>query len=220
MKNLIKNTTYWAGILTLGIVLGVTIKMVGAWVEPDQMPPGGNIAAPLNTGNVGQTKLGGLILNTGGSAIGLIVEKGLVGIGTTTPQAELDVNGYIRAHNLNLNNNLNVGGNTNINGNLNVNGTINGKGGSGGGFGEWKAVPWNSVQKAETDGIVFGWGGYGQFPIYTDSNNPPTTMRQAPYCARGYGSHCLINFPVRKGDYWKVEAQGEARDLYFLPLGN
>ena len=124
MKNLIKNAVYWAGILTLGVALGVTIKMVGAWVEPDQMPPGGNIAAPLNTGNVGQTKLGGLVLNTGGSAIGLIVEKGLVGIGTTTPQAELDVNGNIRAHNLNLNNNLNVGGTSYFGGNVNVNGDV------------------------------------------------------------------------------------------------
>jgi len=220
MKNLIKNAAYWAGMLVLGVALGVTIKIVGAWVEPDQMPPGGNIAAPLNTGNVGQTKLGGLILNTGGSVYGLIVDKGLVGIKTTTPQAELDVNGDIRAHNINLNNNLNVGGDATINGNLNVNGTINGIGAMFGGafFGEWKTVQFDTVYKAETDGIVIGWGGYGQFTTYTDSNDPPTTMRQPAYCARGYGSHCLINLPVRRGDYWKVKAEGETRDLFFLPI--
>ena len=124
MKKVIENTAYWVGILVLGIVVGVTIKMVGAWVEPGAMPPGGNIAAPLNTSNVGQSKQGGLTLNIGGATYGLIVDKGLVGIKTTTPQAELDVNGDIRAHNLNLNNNLNVGGDATINGNLNVNGAI------------------------------------------------------------------------------------------------
>lgn len=30
MKNLIKNAVYWEGILTLGVALGVTIKIVGA----------------------------------------------------------------------------------------------------------------------------------------------------------------------------------------------
>jgi len=128
MKKLLENSVRWVGILCLGVALGVTIKVVGAWVEPNQMPPGGNIAAPFNTGNVGQSKIGGLTLNIGGATYGLIVDKGLVGIKTTDPQADLDVNGDIRAHNLNLNDNLYVGGDTIINGNLNVNGTINGAG--------------------------------------------------------------------------------------------
>jgi hypothetical protein len=126
MKKTFEKTAYWAGVLVLGIIVGVTIKVVGAWVEPNQMPPGGNIAAPLNTGNIGQSKQGGLTLNIGGATYGLIVDKGLVGIGTTTPKTTLDVNGDISAHNLNLNNNLNVGGDATINGNLNVTGSING----------------------------------------------------------------------------------------------
>ncbi|MFH1182800.1 MAG: hypothetical protein V1690_00880 [Candidatus Moraniibacteriota bacterium] len=96
MKKVIENTAYWVGILTLGIVVGVTIKVVGAWVEPNQMPPGGNIAAPLNTGNIGQAKVGGLTLNIGGSTYGLIVDKGLVGIGVTAPGEKLEVNGNIK----------------------------------------------------------------------------------------------------------------------------
>jgi hypothetical protein len=88
------------------------------------MPPGGNIAAPLNTSNVGQSKQGGLTLNIGGATYGLIVDKGFVGIQTSTPQAELDVNGNILAHNLNLNQNLNVAGDGYFGGNLNVNGDI------------------------------------------------------------------------------------------------
>lgn len=124
MKKLFEKTVWWVGVLCLGIIVGVTIKMVGAWVEPGAMPPGGNIAAPLNTGNIGQAKIGGLTVNIGGSTYGLIIDKGLVGIQTTTPKAALDVNGDILGHNLNLNNNLNVGGSLSVNGNFNVNGSI------------------------------------------------------------------------------------------------
>ena len=83
--------------LVVGLTIGLTIKATLAWVEPDQMPPGGNIAAPLNTSETGQIKAGGLILNAGGATLGLIVERGLDGIGTDNPQATLDVNGTIRA---------------------------------------------------------------------------------------------------------------------------
>jgi|GEM_PF-6660950 len=120
LKKMLEKSASWAGILILGVVLGLTVKMVGAWVEPSSMPPGGNIAAPLNTGSIGQSKKGGLTLNIGGATYGLIVSKGLVGIKTTSPQADLDVNGDIRAHNLQLNGNLNVNGNSNIKGTLNV----------------------------------------------------------------------------------------------------
>jgi hypothetical protein len=96
IKKTLEKTVYWVGILTLGIVLGVTIKIVGAWVEPSQAPPGGNIAAPFNTGNVGQAKIGGLTLNIGGATYGLIVQQGLVGIGTTAPSEKLEVNGNIK----------------------------------------------------------------------------------------------------------------------------
>ncbi|MFH1182796.1 MAG: hypothetical protein V1690_00860 [Candidatus Moraniibacteriota bacterium] len=124
VKNLFKKSSYLLVVLALGIVVGVTIKYVTAWVEPDAMPPGGNIAAPLNTSNIGQVKVGGLTLNIGGSTYGLIVDKGFVGIDTSTPLAELDVNGDIRAHNLNLNQNLNVAGDGHFGGNVNVNGDI------------------------------------------------------------------------------------------------
>jgi len=70
-----------------------------AWSEPTQSPPGGNVPTPLNTGSTGQSKAGGLILNTGGAANGLIVANGRVGIGTASPKAALDVNGLVVAKN-------------------------------------------------------------------------------------------------------------------------
>lgn len=68
-----------------------------AWVEPTTIPPGNNILAPLNSSAFGQSKVGGLILNLGNAAHGLIVRYGLVGIGTDNPQAELDVVGKIKS---------------------------------------------------------------------------------------------------------------------------
>ena len=60
------------GVLILTVFLGFYIF---AWTEPSQAPPGGNILAPLNVGPLGQVKEGGLILNTGGAPVGLIVNQ-------------------------------------------------------------------------------------------------------------------------------------------------
>jgi len=64
--------------LTFGVLV-ISFLMafyVVAWQEPVETPPEGNVSAPLNAGNVGQSKEGGLILNTGGALIGLIVDTG------------------------------------------------------------------------------------------------------------------------------------------------
>ena len=82
----------------LGIFLATGATYVYAtWTSPTLAPPEGNIAALINTSNTGQAKQGGLILNTGGSANGLIVQFGNVGIGTTSPGAKLEVVGNIIA---------------------------------------------------------------------------------------------------------------------------
>jgi len=80
--------------------------LVLAWTEPTQSPPEGNVSAPLNVGNTGQSKSGGLIVNTGGAAVGFVVDKGNVGIGTTTPSGKLEVSG---TGNVLLNTSGNVG---------------------------------------------------------------------------------------------------------------
>lgn len=86
----------------LGIVSAITLLANGAsaWVDPID---GQNIFAPLNTSSIGQTKLGGLVLNTGEATYGLIVKAGLVGIGVDKPSAKLEVGGDIKADNLILN---------------------------------------------------------------------------------------------------------------------
>src|SRR3989344_4868536 len=58
---------------------------VFAWSPPDSLPPTGNVGAPLNVSSTAQTKSGGLILNTGGSTNGLIVDQGNVGIRDSSP---------------------------------------------------------------------------------------------------------------------------------------
>jgi len=83
----------------MGIVLGGGLITIKAWTEPTVAPPGGNIGAPINTSNIGQSKSGGLVINTGGAANGLIVQNGNVGIGTTSPSQKLDVVGNIRTNN-------------------------------------------------------------------------------------------------------------------------
>lgn len=73
------------------------IKEVAAWVDPVD---GQNIFAPLNTSSVGQTKLGGLVLNVGNATYGLIVRYGFVGIGVEKPTAMLEVGGDIKGKNV------------------------------------------------------------------------------------------------------------------------
>jgi hypothetical protein len=89
-----------------GIILGITISIcilgisvLFAWTKPTLNPPQGNVSGPINISNTGQSKSGGLILNTGGAGIGLIVDKGNVGIGINNPSRKLEVSGKIFASN-------------------------------------------------------------------------------------------------------------------------
>jgi hypothetical protein len=91
------NKIFWSlSIIIIGIIFGLGVGLVKAWTDPTESPPNGNLPAPINVGRLGQTKTGGLILNTGGAKYGLIVATGSVGIGVTEPSEKLDVNGYVK----------------------------------------------------------------------------------------------------------------------------
>ena len=98
--------------VTLGI-FGATAAI--AWTGPSASPPSGNASAPLNTSSAGQVKVGGLQLNTGGAATGLLV-NGNVGIGNTDPAQRLDVSGYVAVRSIN-----NEGGTIQLQGHNGVN---------------------------------------------------------------------------------------------------
>jgi hypothetical protein len=67
--------------IILGITISICISVLFAWTKPTLNPPQGNVSGPINISSSGQSKAGGLILNTGGASTGLIVDKGNVGIG-------------------------------------------------------------------------------------------------------------------------------------------
>lgn len=91
MLNLIKESIK---VITLSVLVLFSIYVVSAaWSDPTVAPAGGNISVPLDVSSTGQSKVGGLILNTGGATNGLIVSAGKVGIATTSPEAALEVYG-------------------------------------------------------------------------------------------------------------------------------
>jgi hypothetical protein len=87
-------------ILIFSIIATIFIVnfLVFAWTEPASSPPNNNVSAPLNIGNTGQSKAGGLILNVGGASNGLIIANGNVGIGMSNPSKKLDVAGDINSN--------------------------------------------------------------------------------------------------------------------------
>ena len=68
----------------------LALSIVFAWTEPTTAPPGGNVASPVNIGDIAQIKSGPLQVN-GFRNIGTTVLDGNVGIGTTSPGAKLDI---------------------------------------------------------------------------------------------------------------------------------
>jgi len=78
-------------VLSFAFSVGIGIAFA-TWTAPTDLPPGNNTPPPINVGRATQTKYGNLFLGSGytfGSTLGLF---GQVGIGTTNPQAVLDVN--------------------------------------------------------------------------------------------------------------------------------
>jgi len=85
-------------------------------------------------------------------------------------------------------------------------------------FGSWASKLDNTVYQAASDGFVTAWvnTGSGSVEGYTDSSNPPTTLRVKDTTGQT-NRPASIMFPVRKGHFWKtVGANG---GLWWLPVG-
>jgi len=83
------------------------------------------------------------------------------------------------------------------------------------GFGAWATVNNNQVYQVSTDGFVLAYTQVaGIIYGYTDSSNPPTTLRANQETASSNRAH--IMFPVRKNDYYKTTG---AATVYWLPMG-
>lgn len=78
LKKLVQEIGVLSLSITIVFIAVMGISMVKGWVEPTVAPPGGNLGAPINTGNVHQIKNAGLTLNNlSTSATGLTVNKGI-----------------------------------------------------------------------------------------------------------------------------------------------
>lgn len=93
-------------------------------------------------------------------------------------------------------------------------------------FGSWLSRSFATDYEAASDGFVVAWiystaGADLIMKGYTDSNATPTT-EIARYQNRTIGDDTggTITFPVKKGDYWRVDKSNEqTSSLYWLPLG-
>ncbi|MFH1656150.1 MAG: hypothetical protein ABH956_00040, partial [Candidatus Nealsonbacteria bacterium] len=79
------------------LVFAIGFYTFAQWTDPISAPPNDNVATPINTGNVGQIKVGGLTLNYGNGTPGsgainaLLIPNGKVGIGVANPSGLLDL---------------------------------------------------------------------------------------------------------------------------------
>lgn len=63
------NITQTIKVLVLALVLSFGLSYVYAWTAPTATPPGGNTAAPINTGSTNQIKIGGLTMDVATSTV-------------------------------------------------------------------------------------------------------------------------------------------------------
>lgn len=137
----------------------------------------------------------GKILNlssAAGTQIMAFKQNGNVGIGTTEPDATLDVDGTVS-----------------IFGDWTTTDSLG------------NTLVKEAVYKATTDGFVSAYqkGEYSHLRGFTDGSNPPGTLRQWSADAGWADDNQTFNMPVRKGDYWKVTATYKPI-IYWLPIGS
>lgn len=93
------------------------------------------------------------------------------------------------------------------------------------GLGSWRTpvntqVVNNQPYQVTTDGFLVLWGVSAFFIVYTDNNNPPTTIIAQAEGNTGNAARPGITIPVRKNDYWKVSITGGSVYYNWIPLGS
>lgn len=93
--------------------------------------------------------------------------------------------------------------------------------GGSGPLGSWTTQTENTTYLAATDGFAMGkqTSGSGYVVCYTDTSNPPTTVRQTSFGDPTAGNTSNI-IPVKKGEYWKVNGDSSnVCTVYWIPMG-
>jgi len=191
------------------VLVGV-IFAVSAYIEPTEDPPGGNVAAPINTGDNIQTKSGGLNI------------LGRVGIGTNAPDADraLSIAGTASVKDLYLTEPQDGSPPHWVSNPPNPPSL----------FGQWSEKSENTVYTAETDGFVVVrpkevWREAApiRFCLIT-IETPQDVVRSAMVFLDSVSARSSGISPVRKGDTWRVynsfSADGCPTMVYWIPLGS
>jgi hypothetical protein len=91
-----KKIAYWLSFVAVSLILSFAIQIFAAWNPPTNTPPSDNVSAPLDASINFQTKTGALgvggVFETDGNTY-LASNIGNVGIGTTSPNEKLVLNG-------------------------------------------------------------------------------------------------------------------------------
>jgi len=138
---------------------------------------------------------------------------GNVGIGTASPGAK-----------------LHIGGTAGTDGIMFPDGTVQTTATAG--FGSWtdkdsanNPLVVNVVYRVTSDGFLQAFipqgGGSGPLILKTDSNNPPSTIRdvQTGFHTEDPRKSTSVFSPIRKNDYVKVESISGNPVIYWLPIG-
>jgi len=92
-------------------------------------------------------------------------------------------------------------------------------------LGNWENKSVNTVYQANTAGFVVAHaelasGSGASLNGYTDSNNPPATLRVRDQIGSDYHTEGSIVMPVKKNDYWKITRSSTdiSVTIYWIPL--
>jgi hypothetical protein len=134
------------------------------------------------------------LLNSSDSEKLVVTQGGNVGIGTTSPDATLQVNGTMK---------------------------ILGPHSESYSFNQSYLASTDGFVNVY---INYGGASWIFIKGYTDSSNPPTTVVAGASASGAYWmDNASMSFPVRKGNYWKAESTGSSPNssrIQWTPLGN